>query len=78
MDEEVYLDGSMTIEAAMVFSLIILVIEAVIFLGFLVYKESVSAIVSHDLSNVNNLERFRKIEEGEEVFKDLSNWIRGR
>ena len=69
--------GSLTVEAAIVFSVVLLVVEAMLMTGIEVYKESSMTIRNTKVGNVGGIENFRKVQLGKDATEELLKKIKG-
>ena len=63
--------GSLTVEAAIIFSIVLLVVEAMLMTGIEVYKESSMIIRNTKVGNVGGIESFRKVQLGKDAAEEL-------
>ena len=69
--------GSLTVEAAIVFSVVLLVVEAMLMTGIEVYKESSMTIRNTKVENVGGIENFRKVQLGKDAADAFFKRIKG-
>lgn len=69
--------GSLTVEAAIIFSIVLLVVEAMLMTGIEVYKESSMIIRNTKVGNVGGIENFRKVQLGKDAAEEFIKKIKG-